>query len=119
MSSEEEVGIEAMRDEIAEEMVRVHDESYGESIRKAHVIIDGDFVIVIIDSTPTLAEQTLLDAGRGDAVKDTREAFQDAIGATFNAIVERATGRRVESFSSRMSIEPMYAVELFRLAPHT
>jgi uncharacterized protein YbcI len=119
MGPEEDVALEAMRDEIAEEILRVQDESYGETAREAHVIIDGDFVIVIIDSTPTLAEQTLIDAGREDAVQATREAFQDAIGSTFNAIVERATGRRVESFSSRMSIEPMYAVELFRLAPRT
>ena len=39
------------------------------------------------------------------------------IGATFSAIVERATGRRVISFVSQMNIEPLYALEVFRLAP--
>ena len=62
---------------------------------------------------------TLSEAGHGDAVQATREAFQDAIAPTFKAIVERATGRRVTSFTSRMSMEPMYSVELFRLGPVT
>ena len=80
------------------------------------MILDGDIVLVVIDSDATASEQTLITAGRGDAVVSTREAFQEAIAPTFTAIVERATGRQVTSFSSRMSLEPMYAIELFRLA---
>ena len=50
-------------------------------------------------------------------MKSAREAFQDAIASTFKAIVERATGRRVDSFVSHMDVEDLYAVELFRLHP--
>ena len=50
-------------------------------------------------------------------MKATREAFQQAIAPTFIAIVERATGRRVGSFISSMSVEGLYSIEFFRLEP--
>jgi uncharacterized protein YbcI len=112
----EDVSPQSIRDEIAREILKVHEEAYGEaSARDAKVYLMGDIAVVLIDAQPTTAEQTLIDADRGDAVRATREAFQGAIGPTFNAIVERATGRRVTSFMSHMEIEPFYSVEFFRL----
>jgi uncharacterized protein YbcI len=110
------VSPESVREEIAREMLRVHDEAYGEtSARDAKVYLMDDITLVVIDAVPTPAEQILLDAGRGDAVRGTREAFQEAIAPTFTAIVERATGRRVISFLSRMALEPFESLEYFRL----
>lgn len=77
----------------------------------------GDFVLVALDVELTQAEQTLLDADKTEAVTGIRESFQEVIGSTFSAIVERATGRRVISFVSHMSLDPVYALEVFRLAP--
>jgi uncharacterized protein YbcI len=115
--TEGEVTPQSVREEISREILRVHDESYGETAREAKVWVLEDIVLAVIDAEPTISERTLIEAGRGDAVVETREAFQDAIAPTFEAIVERATGRRVTSFSSRMSIDPMYSVEFFRLGP--
>jgi len=111
----EEVTPQSVREEISREILRVHDEAYGETAREAKVFVIDDIALVVIDAEPTISERTLIDAGHGDAVVDTREAYQEAIAPTFTAIVERATGRRVTSFSSRLSIEPMYSVEFFRL----
>ena len=80
-------------------------------------ICAGDLVLVALDVELTKAEQTLLDSGKLEAVTGIRESYQEVIGATFSAIVERATGRRVISFVSQMNIEPLYALEVFRLAP--
>jgi uncharacterized protein YbcI len=110
-----EVTPQSVREEISREILKVHDESYGETAREVKVWVLDDAVLAVIDGEPTVSERTLIDAGRGDAVVDTREAFQEAIAATFKAIVERATGRRVIGFSSRMSIDPLYSVEFFRL----
>lgn len=115
--SAEEVSPESVREEISREILRVHEEAYGATAREVKVFVLDDIALVVIDAEPTMAEKTLMDAGKGEAVRDTREAFQEAIAATFTAIIERATGRRVISFSSRMSIDPLYAVELFRLDP--
>jgi uncharacterized protein YbcI len=109
--------VAAVRDEIAREIVRVHEESYGAGAREIQVHVVDDVVLVILDIVLSRSEQTLMDAGKLDAVQTTRESFQEAIATTFVAIVERATGRRVNSFVSRMNIDPLYSVELFRLQP--
>jgi uncharacterized protein YbcI len=71
----------------------------------------------MIDNELTPAERTLLNADKGLTVKETRMAFQEAIGPTFIAVVERALGRKVEAFVSHFNLEPIFSVELFRLAP--
>lgn len=102
---------------IADELLKVHEESYGTGASKIHVQVSGDIVVAVIDVELTPAEETLLEAGETDAVKVTREAFQQAIAPTFIALVEHATGRTVVSFLSMMSVDPIYSVEFFRLAP--
>ena len=103
--------------EIAREIERVQDEAYGGATRKIDVQVVGDVVVVILDVELNRAEQTLADAGFGDSVQKTRQDFQAAIAPTFRAIVERATGRSVEMFASKMEMDPPWSAEIFRLAP--
>jgi uncharacterized protein YbcI len=117
MAEPEGVSPEAVRDEIAQELLKVQEDTYGVGARDISVNVLDDIVLVVIDVELAVSERTLLNAGHGDAVKAAREAFQDAIASTFKAIVERATGRRVDSFDSYMNVESMYAVEFFRLHP--
>lgn len=102
---------------ISEEILAVHEESYGVGAQQITTDVLEELVVVMIEVELTPAERTLLDAGHDRAVKDTREAFQAAIGATFSAIVERATGRRVNAFVSHFNVDPLFAVEMFRLDP--
>jgi uncharacterized protein YbcI len=117
MADAEGVSPEAVRDEIAQELLKVQEDTYGVGAREIKVHVLDDIVLVVIDVELAVSERTLLNAGHGDAVKNAREAFQDAIASTFKAIIERATGRRVDSFDSHMNIEGLYAVEFFRLRP--
>jgi uncharacterized protein YbcI len=104
-------------DEIVREIRRVHDESYGGGIDNPQVSLGENLVTVTFDVSFNRAEQTLVDAGSGEAVRYSREEFQHAIGPTFSAIVERATGRKVTAFASRMVIDPPWSIEVFRLGP--
>ena len=105
------------RGQIATEVLRVHHDSYGTGAGKVTVHLHDDSVFVLLDELELSAvEKTLLDGGRPETIRDMRAAFQLAIGDTFGAIVERATGRRVISFLSNTSIESLYSVEIFRLA---
>jgi len=113
----EEADITAVKDEILREILRVHEESYGAGMNNAQVHVSEEFVLVILDVELAISERTLMEAGRGEAVKTMRESFQGAIAPTFTAIIERATGRRVRNFISAMSLEPVYSIELFRLEP--
>ena len=104
-------------DELRREILRVHEESYGAGASGIEVHLSPEMVLIVIDVELTPAERTLIEASHHEAVKATREAFQLAIAPTFTAIVERATGRRVRSFLSSMSVESLYSVEFFRLDP--
>jgi uncharacterized protein YbcI len=109
---------EKVRHDIAEELLKVHHEAYGTGASEVQVHVADDLVVIVLDIELNPAERTLIDADRSDAVKDVRESFQQAIAPTFSAIVERATGRRVAGFLSSMSVDPLFAVEIFRLEPH-
>ena len=104
------------RGEIAGEVLQVHRDAYGTTAGNVTVHILDDAVVVILDELElSPAERTLLEGGHHETVSKMREDFQSAIGVTFSAIVERATGRRVTSFLSNTSIPARYSVEIFRL----
>ena len=105
------------RAEIAREVLAVHKTSYGTGAESVEVFIHENLVVVVLDELGlTASERTMIVGGRPDIVLSMRGAFQDEIGSTFSAIVERATGRRVSGFLSNTSLEPLYSVEFFRLA---
>ena len=81
---------EMVRQQIADELSRVHHESYGERVTNVSVALAEDMVYVAMDVELSLAEKTLVGAGKTEAVRVTREVYQEAIGEVFIAIVERA-----------------------------
>ena len=106
------------RAEIAREVLKVHEDSYGTGAESVEVYIHENLVVVLLDELAlSAAERTMIVGGRPDIVTNMRSAFQDEIGPTFTAIIERATGRRVSGFLSNTSLEPLFSVEIFRLAP--
>lgn len=62
-------------------------------------------------------EQTLLDGGRGHAVIQQRMEFKEVMRERFEAVIERATGRRVVGFMSGNQQDPDMICEVFILAP--
>ena len=108
----------AARAQIASEILKVHEDSYGSGAESVTVQFADDLVVVWLNEIDlTLAERVLIDGGRSDTVLETRSAFQEAIEMTFCAVVERATGRRVVQFLSTSSLRFKCSVELFRLRP--
>jgi uncharacterized protein YbcI len=109
--------LDQARSQIGREILRIHEESYGVGASQVAVHIEEDIVLVVIDGELTILERTLLEAGKRDVIRSVRRSYQEAIAPTFTAVVERATGRKVESFLSEMSVDPIYSIEFFRLAP--
>lgn len=104
--------------EIAEELLRLHSESYGTGAATVEVLISESAVVVFLDDLELQPnEGYLVDAGRGDAVIETRRVFQQAIESTFRASIERIIGREVASFASITKLNPNFECEIFRLAP--
>ncbi len=104
---------------ISRDMLEIQRSSYGRGAGSAKTHVMDDTVVVILEDLELLPnEEFMIDHGRADAVRELREHFQQAIGSTFRAAVERATGRRVVGFASHVEVdEHPFAVEIFRLAP--
>jgi uncharacterized protein YbcI len=111
---------EQIEDEICRDLLAIHRESYGRAAAGAEAHVLGDTVIVLLDGLELLPnEEYLIGEGQQEAVARLRVKFQEAIGPTFRAAVERATGRRVIGFASHVQVEePRFMAEIFRLEPH-
>lgn len=110
----------SVEQDIARQLLRIHEESYGASAATAHALVGEDAVVVFLDGLELQrSEEFLVGAGEGQAVIDVRGRYQQAIETTFRAAVERATGRRVISFVSATKLDPNYVVEIFRLEPRS
>jgi uncharacterized protein YbcI len=108
---------EQIRDELAREILRIHEESYGNGAETAKVLVSEDWVVVMLDGLELLPnEKFLLENGKADTVTQVRTKYQHAIESSFRAAVERATGRTVVGFASATSIEePRFVAEIFKL----
>lgn len=104
--------------QLADQLLRIHCESYGKGAARARVHYLDDVVICVLDEIELLPnEEFLISMNKGDAVVEVRSRYQQAIETTFSAAVERMTGRRVTSFVSATKLPPNWVVELARLAP--
>jgi uncharacterized protein YbcI len=104
--------------ELAEELLRIHRQTYGKGADTTHAYLLRDSVVCFLDDIELLPnEEFMIERDMEDAVVDIRQRYQEAVGDSFIAAVERATGRRVVRFLSRMSLDPHFVVEIFRLAP--
>jgi uncharacterized protein YbcI len=106
-----------VRDAIAREILRIHEEAYGRGAAKAEALVADQWVIVVLDGLELLPNETfLVESGRQDVVHQVRSQYQRAIQSSFSAAIERATGRRVIGFASTTSVEePRFMTEIFRL----
>jgi uncharacterized protein YbcI len=106
-----------VRDEISQEILRIHQESYGKGAAESHVYIGDGFVVVVLDDLELLPnEKFLVEHGKHETVIQVRTQYQHAIQASFRAAIERATGRTVIGFASTTSMdEPRFVAEIFKL----
>src|SRR4051812_36171133 len=86
---------------VSNAITRMHREHYGRGATTTRTIIQRNYVVCFLEDIYTAVERTLIDAGRTDAVRETRNIFQDAMGPRFKAAVEEATGRQVIAFMSQ------------------
>ena len=102
---------------ISEQIAAIHVESYDTPVKLAVTHVLDDLVIAVLDIELSMIEQRMIEFGHGNLVHELRHAVQTAEAASFTAVVERATGRRVVAFASHTNVDPPFVAELFRLAP--
>jgi uncharacterized protein YbcI len=104
---------------ISQAILGIHREHYGRGANRARTVMGADYIICFLEDIYTPVERTLIDAGRFEAVRETRSAFQDTMRDNFSAEVERLSGRKVVGFLSQVHVDPDLAVETFILEPST
>ena len=102
---------------ISNAIARLHREHYGRGATTTRTIIQRNFVVCFLEDIYTPVERTLIESDRRDAVRGTRNIFQDAMSAKFTEAVEAATGRNVIAFMSQVTFDPDMAAEVFVLEP--
>jgi uncharacterized protein YbcI len=71
----------------------------------------------VLQDSLTRGEQTLVDAGEGEAVLELRRRWQGVMRVDVSREIEELTGRKVIGFMSDNHIDPDIAVEVFVLEP--
>jgi len=105
----------AVLEQISNAVVHLYREHFGKGPSSAKTYAHDDVVICVLRDGLTTAERTLFERGRGDAVREMRAAFQDAVADTFTTALEDITERRVVAFMSQAHVDPDLAIEVFFL----
>jgi len=100
---------------ISNAITRLHSEYHGRGARTTRTVIQHNYVITFLEDIYTPVERTLIAAGRGDVVIDTRNAFQLVMRERFVAAVEVVMKRKVVAFLSQVHIDPDISAEIFVL----
>ena len=100
---------------ISNAILGIHRQYYGRGASRARTVMGADYVICFLEGIYTPVERTLIEAGRFDAVQETRAAFQETMREKFSDAVEQAVGRKVIGFLSQVHVDPDLAVETFIL----
>lgn len=98
-------------------ITRLHREHYGRGATTTRTVYQRNFVVTFMEDIYTPVERTLIDAGKDEEVKSTRQAFQMAMRPRFSEAVEEITGRKVVQFMSQVAFEPDMGAEIFVLEP--
>jgi uncharacterized protein YbcI len=115
---EEDEATYSARAELSREMVRLYKELFGRGPTKARTDFAGpDTVLCTLENSLTPAEQSLVEMGEHQRLRDTRLFFQYASERQFREVVERVMGREIRAFISGIDVERDVACEVFYLRP--
>ena len=102
---------------ISTTVVRALARTTGRGPTKAKTTLGDNGVFVVVQDSLTVGEQTLTDAGQGQAVLDISRRWQTVMQADVSREIEELTGRKVIGFMSDNHIDPDLADEVFVLEP--
>jgi uncharacterized protein YbcI len=101
---------------IANELVRLKAQYYGKGPTEAKAYLNDEVLVVALKGGLTTVEQTLLDAGQSDLVREVRLRFQQAMEQNFIDAVQRLARVKVLTYMSQIVFDPNYTLEFFILA---
>lgn len=98
---------------LATEMVGLQKKHWGRGPESAKAYVMDDLLFIVMRGGATTAERTMLDSGRQDSVRNTRQEFENDMAERLTDMVEDVTGRKVLTYQSQILFDPDLVVELF------
>jgi uncharacterized protein YbcI len=105
----------SLRAAISNAMVGLKKKHYGKGPERARTYIGDNYVFCVMEGGLTKNEETLLDAGKEEAVRSYRLLFQEVVGGASTGAIEEITGRTVLTYHSQIVFEPTRSFEIFVL----
>jgi uncharacterized protein YbcI len=109
---------DALLQAVNDEMIALHRRYYHRAPVSARTqLLDDEILACVMGGVYTDVEKTMIELQRNITVKDTRNAFQNAMKDKFIAAVQRLSGRTVNTFISDSHVGPDLQIEIFILEP--
>jgi uncharacterized protein YbcI len=104
---------EALLVQIATSMARAQKEFFGKGPSHAKAYMLDDMLLIVMRGSLTPAEQTMLEFGETDQVRQFRQLFENRMTERLTGMVEELTERKVLTCQSQIMFEPDVVVEIF------
>lgn len=98
---------------ISRETVRLYLRAFGRGPTKARTYVEAEYAVCVLRDVFTTGEQTLIAHGGREQVEASRKKLSDAIDGEFVAVVERETGRPVQTHLTQIEVPANLAVHFF------
>ena len=102
-----------LRTQISNEMVRAQKRFFGKGPTSTKSYLMDDFLLIVMRGNRTVAEDTMLEFGKADLVREFRQQFENEMTSRLVGMVEELSGRTVIGYQSQILFDPDVVVELF------
>lgn len=99
--------------ELSRALVAAKKEYFGKGPEHCRAYMVEDLLFVVMRGGITTAEETMLEAGQKDAVREFRQRFQNEMTGHLTGAVEQLTGRKVINYQSQILFDPDIVIEMF------
>jgi len=99
--------------QLSSAIVQAQKEYWGKGPTRAKSYLLDDFLLVVLRDGLTKAEETMLEVGEVDRVRDFRQTFQNRAAAMYISLIEELTGRKVVTYQSQILFKPTILLEIF------
>ncbi len=98
---------------LSNEMVRAQKKYWGKGPLGAKSYMFDDMLFIVMRGGMTTAEQTMIDFGQHDKVRDFRQTFENEMTERLTDMIEDLTGRTVLTYQSQVLFDPNVVIEMF------
>ncbi len=105
----------SVRAAISNAMVGLKKDFYGKGPQRAKTFLNDNYVFCVMEGGLTRNEETLIERGHEDLVRNFRLRFQEAMEEPMVEAVQRITGCSVIGYHSQIVFNPDRVFEIFVL----